>query len=59
MKTDFCTYPPQLAADVEITEQPDGARLAYIAGSASVGRYLLLRATEHQVVSAGARGLCA
>jgi hypothetical protein len=50
MKTDYCTYPPQIAADVEITEQRDGDRLAFITGSASVGRYLLLRATEHEVL---------
>ena len=50
MKTDSCSYPPELAADVEITEQRDGERTVFIAGAASVGRYLLLRATEHRVV---------
>ncbi|MFN0087259.1 MAG: HlyD family efflux transporter periplasmic adaptor subunit [Blastocatellia bacterium] len=49
MKTDYCSYPPELAADVEITEQRDGERTVFIAGAASVGRYLLLRATEHRV----------
>lgn len=63
MKTDYCAYPLQLAADVEITTQRDGERTVFIVGSASVGRYLLLRATEHQVVSLidGARtagGVC-
>ena len=51
MKTDFCSYPPALAADVEITVQRDGERTVFIAGAASVGRYLLLRAMEHCVVS--------
>ena len=51
MKTDYCAYPPELADDVEITEQRDGDRLAFIAGSASVGRYLLLREAEHRVLS--------
>jgi hypothetical protein len=49
MKTDYCAYPPQLAADVEITEQRDGDRTVFIAGSAAMGRYLLLRSTERQV----------
>ena len=51
MKSDYCAYPPQLAADVEIAEQRDGERPVFIVGAASVGRYLLLRATEQQVVS--------
>src|SRR4030095_13543593 len=51
MKSDYCAYPPQLAEDVEITEQRDGARTVFILGSASVGRYLLLRATEQRVLS--------
>lgn len=50
MKTDYSSYPPQLADDVEISEQRDGARLSYIVGSAGVGRFLLLRTTERQVV---------
>lgn len=50
MKTDYCAYPPEIAADLEITEHRDGARTVYIVGSAFVGRYLLLRATEYQVV---------
>lgn len=40
MSGSYCVYPPQLADDVEITEQRDGDRLAFIAGSASVGRYI-------------------
>jgi putative peptide zinc metalloprotease protein len=51
MKAEHCLYPPQLAADVEITEQRDGARTIFVAGAASVGRYLLLRTAEQQVVS--------
>ncbi|MGH9847715.1 MAG: hypothetical protein ACREEM_54185, partial [Blastocatellia bacterium] len=51
MKTGYCAYPPQIAADVEITEQRDGERTVFIVGSASVGRYLLLRATEQRVMS--------
>src|SRR5262249_5889805 len=49
MKTDYCVYPPQLAADVEITEQLDGKRTVFIAGASSVGRYILLRETEYKV----------
>ena len=64
MKTDYCAYPPQIAADVEITEQRDGERTVFVVGSAGVGRYLLLRATENQVLGLidGARpvgGVCA
>jgi putative peptide zinc metalloprotease protein len=51
MNTDYCAYPPQLADDVEITEQRDGDRQAFIAGSAAVGRYILLRAAERRVLS--------
>ncbi len=51
MKSDYCAYPPQLADDVEITEQRDGDRLALIAGSAAVGRYILLREAERRVLS--------
>jgi putative peptide zinc metalloprotease protein len=51
MKSDYCAYPPQLADDVEITEQRDGARTAFIVGAASADRYLLLRATEQRVLS--------
>jgi putative peptide zinc metalloprotease protein len=47
---DFCAWPPQIAADVEIAEQRDGDRQAYIIGSASAGRYLLLRTMEYRVL---------
>ena len=50
MKTDYCAYPPGIAADVEIAEQRDGDRPAFIISSASVGRYLLLRTTEYRVL---------
>ncbi len=50
MQTDYCTYPPQIAADVEITEQRDGDRQAFIVGSVSAGRFILLRETEHKVL---------
>ncbi len=46
-KGDYCAYPPQIASDVEVTEQRDGERLVYIVGSAAVGRYVLLHPTEH------------
>ena len=51
MKSDYIAYPPQLAADVELSEQRDGDRLVYVIGSASVGRFLLLRETEYRVLS--------
>src|SRR5262245_47967132 len=47
---DYCAYPPQIASDVEVTEQRDGDRMAYIVGSAAAGRYVLLRPTEHRVL---------
>jgi putative peptide zinc metalloprotease protein len=47
MNTDYCAFPPQIAADVEIVERRDGDRLAFIASSASVGRYLLIRNAEY------------
>ncbi|MEP7271628.1 MAG: hypothetical protein ABI882_08980, partial [Acidobacteriota bacterium] len=48
---DYCAYPPRLADDVEITPQPDGDRLAFIVGSAAMGRYLLVREAERRVLS--------
>src|SRR5262245_35732994 len=51
MKSDYCAYPPQLADDVEITEQRDGHRRSFIAGSVAVGRYILLREAERRVLS--------
>ena len=50
MKTDYCSYPPRIAADVEIAEQRDGDRPAYVVGSASSCRYLLLRTAEYRVL---------
>jgi putative peptide zinc metalloprotease protein len=47
---DHCTYPPRLAPDVEITARGERGGPAFIAGSASVGRYLMLGATERQVL---------
>ncbi|HEV2664230.1 MAG TPA: hypothetical protein VG324_04930, partial [Blastocatellia bacterium] len=50
MKTDYCAYPPRIAADVEVTEQRDGDRPAFIISSPSVGRYLLLRTAEYRAL---------
>jgi putative peptide zinc metalloprotease protein len=50
MMTEYCAWPPQLAADLESAAQPDGERPAHIVGAASVGRYILLRATEMKVL---------
>jgi hypothetical protein len=50
MKTDYCAYPPRIAADVEIVEQRDGNRLSFIVSSAAVGRYLLLRTAEYRAL---------
>ena len=50
MATSLCTYPPRLAADVEIAEQRDGDRPAFVVGSASTGHYILLHETEHRVL---------
>lgn len=49
MKTEYCHYPPQIASDVEVSEQRDGGHPAFTVGSAATGRYILLRATEHNV----------
>jgi len=58
MKTDYCSYPPKLAADLEIAEQRAAERSVFIVGSAALGRYLLLRGAENRVMSLidGARG---
>jgi putative peptide zinc metalloprotease protein len=46
----YCAWPPQIASDVEIAEQQDGDRPAFIVSSASVGRYLLLRTAEYRAL---------
>ncbi|MBI1765117.1 MAG: HlyD family efflux transporter periplasmic adaptor subunit [Acidobacteria bacterium] len=51
MQSDYCVYPPQPAADLELAEQQDGARVVWMAGAASVGRYLMLGATERNVLA--------
>ncbi len=48
---EHCAYPPQPAADLELAEQLDGARVIWMAGAAAVGRYLILGATEHNVLT--------
>src|SRR5689334_20855178 len=50
MKPEYCDYPPQPAADLELAEQPDGARVVWVVGAASVGRYLLLGQAERNVL---------
>ncbi len=51
MKTDYCSYPPMLAADVETVEQRDGERVSFVVGAASASRFIILRETEHKVLS--------
>ena len=57
MKGDYCDYPPRIAPDVGITEQYDGQPPAFTIGSASVGRYLLLRTVEYRVIRLLGQGL--
>ena len=47
---EHCAYPPQPATDLEQAEQQDGTRVVWMAGAASVGRYLMLGATERKVL---------
>ena len=51
MQSDYCVYPPSLAADLEMAAQPDSERVVWVAGSAAVGRYLLLGETERKVLA--------
>jgi putative peptide zinc metalloprotease protein len=50
MRSEYRTYPPQMAGDVEIIQQPDGNRPAFIVGCASAGRFILLGETECRVL---------
>jgi putative peptide zinc metalloprotease protein len=50
MKTNYRDYPPRIAVDVEIGEQRDGDRPAFIVGSSSAGRYLLLGTAEYRAL---------
>src|SRR5262245_13035880 len=52
-----CAYPPRIAADVEITEQRDGDRPAFIISSALIDRFLLLRTAEYRVLQLLGAGL--
>jgi putative peptide zinc metalloprotease protein len=47
---DHCAFPPRLAPDVEISERTESQTPSYIAGSASVGRYLMLGLRERRVL---------
>jgi putative peptide zinc metalloprotease protein len=49
-RSDYCSYPPLLAPDLEIAEQNEDDPRKVIAGSAAVGRYLLLGQAERQVI---------
>jgi putative peptide zinc metalloprotease protein len=49
-KPEYCAWPPQLAADVEITEQRDNGRVVFVAGSVSAGRFTLLGENEARVL---------
>lgn len=46
----YCEYPPQSAADLEMAGQPDGDRMIWVVGAASVGRYILLGEAERKVL---------
>ncbi|MFN0111233.1 MAG: HlyD family efflux transporter periplasmic adaptor subunit [Blastocatellia bacterium] len=48
---DYSFYPPKPADDLELAEQQDGARVVWMAGAASVGRYLMLGSTERNVLA--------
>src|ERR1051326_3280726 len=50
LNTDHCAYPPQISEVVEVSEEHDGTRTNYIIGSAKVGRYILLRTIEYDVL---------
>ena len=50
MRADYAAYPPRLADVVEIVEQHDGERKAFIVGSTAAGRFILLRETERRVL---------
>jgi putative peptide zinc metalloprotease protein len=58
---DYCAYPPLLAPDLEISEQNESESRRFIAGSAAIGRYLLLGQVERQVIELinGERTPCA
>ena len=47
---EFCTYPPQVAADVEISPRIDGETTTFVVGSPEAGRYLSLGVVEHRVI---------
>src|SRR5690242_7464349 len=47
---EYCSYPPGLGGDVEITARSGSEVPSYFAGSAAVGRYLILGAPETKVL---------
>jgi putative peptide zinc metalloprotease protein len=56
-KNEYCVWPPQLAADVGMTEQRDNGRVVFVAGSVSAGRFTLLGENERRVLELLKEGL--
>ena len=47
---EYLAFPPQMTHDVEIVERREAERLAFVIGSASAGRFILLGETECRVL---------
>ena len=47
---EFCTFPPRIAAGVEISPRGEGEQHAFVIGSPEVGRYLGIGIVEHRVI---------
>lgn len=55
----YCKYPPQIAIDFEVSDRSHSETPEWIAGSASAGRFVILREPEFNVLTLidGARSL--
>lgn len=47
----FCRYPPQLAQEVDITEQIEAGVARYVVRNAATSRYFILKQPEYRVLS--------
>jgi putative peptide zinc metalloprotease protein len=57
MGVEYCAYPPDISASVDIMEDRDGGRAAYIIGSSATGRVRAVDTAEYHVFGLVGRSL--
>src|SRR5215469_13263749 len=46
---DYCTYPPRIADEVDVTEQVESGVTRYVVRNRATSRYFLLKQPEYQI----------